>query len=292
MSTVVPYDVHLASVAARPGIVRRLLRRPTAVGSLALLVLIALAAAVAPLIAPYSPIELGTGDRFLGPSAAHWFGTDELGRDLFSRTLYAGRYALGIAVAATLVATALGLAWGFVAAMSRGWVDELLMRLADVGMAIPQILLGLVLAAAFGASAVNLAVIIGLILAPPTARLMRSTALTELESEYCLAAVASGASKRRILFSEVLPNTMPTLIVQGSLNAASAILTEAALSFVGLGIQPPSASWGTLVQQGYQNLNQNLWYVTFPGIMIFASIWLLNIFADQLQDALDPRRTQ
>lgn len=291
MSAAIPFDAQATGAAARPGIIRRLLRRPVAVGALAALVLVALSAAVAPLIAPYSPIELAPADRFFGPSAAHWFGTDELGRDLFSRTLYAGRYALGIAVASTLVATVLGLIWGFVAAMSRAWVDELLMRLADVGMAIPQILLGLVLAAAFGASAMNLAIIIGLILAPPTARLMRSAALTELESDYCLAAVAAGASRWRILFSEVLPNTTPTLIVQGSLNAASAILTEAALSFVGLGIQPPSASWGTLVQQGYQNLDQNLWYVTFPGIMIFVTIWLLNIFADQLQDALDPRRS-
>jgi len=267
----------------------RLIRRRAAVVILVLLGLLIVTAIAAPLMTPYSPTGIAAGDRFLPPSAAHFFGTDELGRDLFTRVLYGGRIALGIGAASTVIAMIVGVAWGFAAAMRRGWIDEILMRLADSAMAIPTILFALVLVAAFGASTINLAVIIGLLLAPVTARLARSAALDELKSEYVLAAVASGATSMRVLVSEVLPNTVPALLVLATLNAASAILAEASLSFVGLGVQPPDASWGTLLFQGYQRIYQSLWYPIFPGIVIFLMIWLLTLLADQLQSVLDPR---
>ncbi|MPT13297.1 MAG: ABC transporter permease [Microbacterium sp.] len=266
----------LALRSARP-------RRRVAVASwipLGLLAIIVLACVLAPLLAPYDPAAQSS-DRFAGPSAAHLFGTDELGRDLFSRVLYGGQLTVFIAGGATLVAMVLGIAWGMAAAFARGWVDEILMRLADTVMAIPQILFALVFISAFGADPVKLAVIIGVLLTPTTARLVRSSVLSELQEDYFTAAVAFGSTRRRLLFAEVLPNAKGPIVVQAAINAANAILLEASMSFVGLGIAPPEATWGTLVQQGYQKMYQSIGYVLFPALFIFVTIWLLNVLADQ-----------
>ena len=266
----------LALRSARP-------RRRLALASwipLALLALIVLACVLAPVIAPYEP-SAQSSDRFAGPSAAHLFGTDELGRDLFSRVLYGGQLTVFIAAGATLVAMVLGIAWGMAAAFSRGILDEILMRLADTVMAIPQILFALVFISAFGADPVKLAVIIGILLTPTTARLVRSSVLSELQEDYFTAAVAFGSKRSRLLFAEVLPNARGPIVVQAAINAANAILLEASMSFVGLGIAPPEATWGTLVQQGYQKMYQSIGYVLFPALFIFVTIWLLNVLADQ-----------
>ncbi|MEZ0140025.1 ABC transporter permease [Microbacterium sp. NRRL B-14842] len=266
----------LALRSARP-------RRRVAVASwipLGLLAIIVLACVLAPLLAPYDPAAQSS-DRFAGPSAAHLFGTDELGRDLFSRVLYGGQLTVFIAGGATLVAMVLGIAWGMAAAFGRGWVDEILMRLADTVMAIPQILFALVFISAFGADPAKLAVIIGVLLTPTTARLVRSSVLSELQEDYFTAAVAFGSTRRRLLFAEVLPNAKGPIVVQAAINAANAILLEASMSFVGLGIAPPEATWGTLVQQGYQKMYQSIGYVLFPALFIFVTIWLLNVLADQ-----------
>lgn len=247
---------------------------------LGLLAIIVLASVLAPLIAPYDPATQSS-DRFATPSAAHLFGTDELGRDLFSRVLYGGQLTIFIAGGATLVAMVLGIAWGMAAAFARGIVDEILMRLADTVMAIPQILFALVFISAFGADPVKLAVIIGVLLTPTTARLVRSSVLSELQEDYFTAAVAFGSKRSRLLFSEVLPNARGPIVVQAAINAANAILLEASMSFVGLGIAPPEATWGTLVQQGYQKMYQSIGYVLFPALLIFVTIWLLNVLADQ-----------
>jgi ABC-type dipeptide/oligopeptide/nickel transport system permease subunit len=236
----------------------------------------------APLFARYDPLQQDPAIAFQGMSGAHWFGTDDLGRDLFARVLYGGRISLLVAGASALVALVLGTAWGFVAATRPGVGDELLMRSADTVMAIPQILFALICVAAFGASPVNLALIIGVLLAPVTARMARSVALTEISRDYYAAAIAYGASRPRLLIRELLPNAAPAIAVQAAINAANAILLEAALSFVGLGIQPPDASWGTLLQQGYQFLYQSNPYVLFPGVAILLTIWMLNVVADQL----------
>lgn len=248
--------------------------------SLSVLALIVLMSVLAPLVAPYDPAQQSP-DRFATPSLAHLFGTDELGRDLFSRVLYGGQLTIFIAGGATLVAMVLGIAWGMVAAFTRGIVDEILMRLADTVMAIPQILFALVFISAFGADPVKLAIIVGILLTPTTARLVRSAVISELQEDYFTAAVAFGSKRSRLLFSEVLPNARGPIVVQAAINAANAILLEASMSFVGLGIAPPEATWGTLVQQGYQKMYQSIGYVLFPALFIFVTIWLLNVLADQ-----------
>lgn len=261
---------------------RRLLPRPSllafATGLLGVLVLLIL---LGPLFVP-DPNEQDAADSFAGSTLAHPFGTDDLGRDLFSRVLHGGRLTLLISGGAVLVAFLLGTTWGFVAAMRRGWVDELLMRSADALMAIPQLLFALVCISAFGASTLNLALVIGVLLAPTTARMARSAALSEMSRDYWSAAIAYGARPRRLLLSELLPNTVTPLAVQAAINAASAMILEASLSFVGLGIQPPQASWGTLLQQGYGFLYQRMEYAIFPGVAILLTIWMLNVVADQL----------
>jgi peptide/nickel transport system permease protein len=249
-----------------------------AVGILAIVIVISVAA---PLIAPFDPTEQSK-DRFAKSSFEHLFGTDELGRDLFSRVLFGGQLTLFIAVGATAVAMALGTVWGMLAAFARGLVDEILMRLADTVMAIPQVLFALVFISAFGATPARLALIIGILLTPTTARLIRSTVLAEIQEDYFTAAVAYGASPRRLLFNEVLPNVRTPILVQTAINGANVIILEASLSFVGLGIQSPDATWGTLVQQGYQKMYQSFSYVLFPALLILITIWMLNLLADQL----------
>lgn len=280
--------IDLTPLAER-GALRRLVAAPQAAIAAVLTVVLVLAVILAPLIAPWAPDTLDPANPFAGPSGAHLFGTDELGRDLFSRMLYGGRFSLGIAASATVVGMVLGVVWGFVAAETKGWLSELLMRVADVVMAVPIVLLGIILVAAFGASVTSLAVIIGLLLTPATARIARSAVLAELKSDYVLAAVAAGIPRARVLFGELLPNAAPVLIARASLVAADAIMIEAGLSFLGLGVAPPAASWGTLLQQGYTNLFSSVSYVIFPGVVIFGAIWVLNTLGDRIQAILDPR---
>ena len=272
----------------RRGLLARLVSTPQTAVAAALLVVVVVAVVAAPLIVP-APDAIDPNHAFAAPSLGHPFGTDELGRDLLSRMLYGGRYSLGIAGGATAIAMLLGVVWGFVAAESGGWLGELLMRAVDVVMAVPIVLFGLILVAAFGASATTLALIIGMLLSPGTARIARAAVLAELKSDYCLAAVAAGVPRARLLFGELLPNAGPVLIARASLVAADAVMIEASLSFLGLGIAPPAASWGTLLQQGYTNIFSSLAYVVCPGAVIFVAIWVFNTLGDRLQTILDPR---
>jgi peptide/nickel transport system permease protein len=270
------------------GVFRKVRSRPSLSLTVGLLGLIVLACAIGPLLIHKSPTELSS-DIFAGPSSAHWFGTDDLGRDMFSRMLVGGRLSLTITAGATAIAMVIGCIWGMLAALRGKFLDELLMRLADVSMAVPQVLLALVLVAAFGASRGALILTIGLLLSPVTARVVRSVALAEMSLEYFPAAIAYGARTRRLLFVEMLPNTASSLMVQAVINAANALLIEATLSFLGLGIQPPDASWGTLLQEGYANLYTSTWGVLFPGALIFSMILLLNVLGNQVGAALDPK---
>ena len=281
-----------APLRRRGATARRLVLAPQAAAAAALMIVLVGAVLLAPLIAPTTPDAIDPSHPFAPPSLAHLFGTDELGRDMFTRMLYGGRYTLGIAVSATVIAMALGVVWGFVAAQAGGWLDEVLMRFVDVLMAVPVVLFGLILVAAFGTSATALALIIGMLLTSATARIARAAVLTELRSDYCLAAVAAGVPKSRLLFGELLPNAAPALIARASLVMADAVMIEASLSFLGLGISPPAASWGSLLQQGYNNIFSSLSYVAFPGLVIFVAIWVFNTLGERMQTILDPRSTR
>jgi peptide/nickel transport system permease protein len=265
---------------------------PLAAAATGLAVILVAAVLLAPLLAPTAPDAIDPTHPFAPPSASHLFGTDELGRDLFARMLYGGRYSLGIAAGATFVAMAVGVVWGFFAARAGGWIGEVLMRLVDVVMAVPLLLFGLILVAAFGTSVTTLALIVGLLLAPGTARVARAAVLTELQSDYCLAAVAAGVPRDRLLFGELLPNAAPALVARASLVVADAVMIEASLSFLGLGVAPPAASWGSLLQQGYTNIFSSLSYVIAPGVVIFVAVWVFNTLGDRVQAILDPRSAQ
>ncbi|MCC7165273.1 MAG: ABC transporter permease [Anaerolineae bacterium] len=267
----------------------RLLGHRLGLLSLVILGLLIITALLAPWIAPYDPYKMDFKARLQPPSREHWMGTDEAGRDLFSRILYGGRISLGVAAASVLLSLIIGLPWGIIAAYRGGWVDDALMRICDAVMAFPSLVFALIIIAALGASIGNLILTIGILSSPAYARIMRAAVLGERNKEYVTAAVATGTRSGRLMVRHIMPNCAAPLMVQISLGAASAILTEAALSFLGLGVQPPDASWATLLKQGYSFMSHNPWYVFFPGMMIFLAVWSLNGLGDGLRDALDPR---
>jgi peptide/nickel transport system permease protein len=242
-------------------------------------------------LAPYGPDEIGVGERFAPPSTAHLFGTDNLGRDLFSRILFGGRITVIIALGATSIALILGSAWGLVAGICEGWVDEFLMRTADALMAIPLILFALFCISALGSSVLSLIVVAGILLSPSTARMARSAVKAELASPYVDSATASGFSKVRLVWNEVMINIAPQLLVQISINAASAVMLEATLSFVGFGLQPPSASLGTLILQGYGQIYNSTWFVLFPVIAVMITILVFNNYGEKLRLSLDSKKS-
>ena len=284
-------QVDVAVPARADSVGRRLLRRPAAAIAAAVILVLIVVTVGASVFAPYSPTAANYDLLFAPPSWAHLFGTDELGRDLLTRVLYGGRTSLLVAFAATTFAMVAGVAWGFTAALREGWIGEILMRVADMLMAMPVVLLGLVLVAAFGASTLSMIIILGVLFTPATARIARSTLLVELRSEYYLAAVSVGASGLRIVARELLPNTLPVLTARGTLVLAEVIFVEASLSFVGLGVQPPDTSWGTLLQQGYSNLYRSYSYPIFPGLVILLAVLVLNTLGDNLQKVMDPSRS-
>ncbi|HET8607686.1 MAG TPA: ABC transporter permease [Gaiellaceae bacterium] len=268
----------------------QLLKRPSAAIAFVVVLAIVVGVVGAPLVAPYSPNAFDFTHLFGGPTLAHPFGTDELGRDLLTRVLYGGRTTLEIAGFSVVLAMSGGSLWGFTAAYRRGWLDELLMRVADLTLGMPVILLGLVLVAAFGSSTLSLVLILGILFMPATARLARAALLSELETDYYLATISVGTPPWLIMLRELLPNAAPVLIARASVVAAEAIFVEASLSFVGLGVQPPAASWGTLLQKGYTNLYRSYWYPLFPGLVILVAVLALNTLGDHLQRVLDPAK--
>jgi peptide/nickel transport system permease protein len=235
-----------------------------------------------PVFSPFGPNELGVGTPFEGPSAIHWFGTDDLGRDLLVRVFAGGQISLTVGLGATALSLLIGLVWGTAAAAYGGWVDTVLMRTGDAIMAIPQILFALVCVSAFHPSVTSMTLVIGGLLAPTTARLVRSTAVSELTSDYVTAARATGAGRGRIISVEVLPNILPPVLVQAATNLVEAIMLEATLSFVGLGIQPPDASWGTLLLQGYAKMYNSVWFMVFPAATIILTLVALTLLSERL----------
>jgi peptide/nickel transport system permease protein len=256
---------------------------------LAIVVTLSLAALLAPVIAPYDPIVPDYGARLQPPGRAHLLGTDELGRDIFSRLLYGARISMVIGFVAQGVAITLGVILGSMAGWYGGWVDDAIMRVTDVFFAIPGLMFLIVWVTIFEASAITLFLGLGLISWPSNARMMRSQVLVIKELDYVIAARMLGASTFRILWRHVLPNAIAPMIVLASLGIAGVILSESVLSFLGLGISIPNPSWGTMVDIGRNYTTNAWWYAVFPGLVIMLTVLGFNFVGDGLRDALDPR---
>src|SRR5215210_7282968 len=260
----------------------------------AIMAIFILMAVFAPLIAPYDPLQQDLAGKFAPPSRAHLMGQDELGRDILSRVIYGARISLSAGLAAVAIATAAGTMIGLVAGYFGGWSDSVLMRLMDVLLAFPSILLAIVIVSILGASLTNAMLAIGVVFIPQMARVVRSSVISVRERDYIEAERALGAGNAQIVFSGVLPNSMAPLIVQATLTLATAILDVAALSFLGLGARAPTPEWGAMLtdafRAGYGVFQQGQHAIIFPGIAIALSVLAVNFIGDGLRDALDPRR--
>ena len=253
-----------------------------------LLAVLAIAALAAPYLAPYDPIELNVVERLIRPSSAHWFGTDEYGRDIFTRTLYGGRVSLIVGVSVATLSTVIGLVIGLVSGYFRR-VDAIAMRVMDGLMAIPGILLAIAMMALLRASVEVVIIAITVPEVPRVVRLMRSLVLTIREQPYIQAAVAMGSRPPRLLLRHVLPNAVAPLTVQATYICASAVLLEAYLSFLGLGTPPEIPSWGNIIAEGGRLVRLAFWNVFFPSLFLGGMVLAINLLGDRLRDLLDPR---
>jgi peptide/nickel transport system permease protein len=267
---------------------RGLSRNPVGMIGLALSVLVLVGAGFAPWIAPYDPVRQSVIERFQGPTAAHLMGTDNFGRDTFSRVLFGARTSVAVAFASVGIATLAGSVIGLVAAFYGGWTDRLLMRLMDVFLAFPIILLAIGILAVLGPSGPNTALAIGIVYTPIFARLARGPALSVLSWDYVAAARALGAGGGRIMARHVAPNVMAPILVQTTLSLSTAILVEASLSFLGLGTQPPAPSLGLMLSESRDYMLLSPWVSVFSGLAILTASLGFNLFGDGLRDLLDP----
>lgn len=252
------------------------------------LILVILAAVFAPVVAPYDHLEQSLANRLQDPSAAHLLGTDELGRDVFSRIIFGARISLTIGLVPTLISMAIGTVLGLCAGFYGGKTDFIIMRLADVMLAFPSLLLAMVVMYTMGGGLINIFIALSLVNWAGTARIVRSQTLSLKEKEFVEAARSIGVKKWTIMFRHILPNCLPSLIVLFTLNIPSAILSEASLSFLGIGAQPPSASWGLMAVRGKKYLFSEPWLSIAPGAAIMIVVLAFNFLGDGLRDVLDP----
>jgi peptide/nickel transport system permease protein len=269
-------------------LLRALGQSPVAVIALAILALWAAIALLAPLLAPYPPLKQDVMQRLAPPSAAHWFGTDPLGRDVFSRVLYGSRLSLPVGVAAVALALVSGTLLGSVAGFLGGRVDEFIMRVTDLFLAFPTVILAMVITAALGAGVRNAIIAIMIAWWPSYARNVRGLVLATRHREFVLAARALGAARPRIFLRHILPSTLSPLVILGTLALGHAILTFAALSFLGLGAPPDRAEWGSMIATGRSYFDQ-WWIGAFPGLAILSVAVAFNLVGDSLRDYFDPR---
>lgn len=270
------------------GKLAKVLRSPAGIIGFGIPGLMVLLALVGPFLSPYGPTEMR--DFLSPPSRAHWFGTDDLGRDTLTRLLYGARTSLGVALGSILLAGTLGTALGLLAGYFGGWLDSFLMRTLDTLLALPAILLALVLVSALGSSAVNAAIAIAIIYTPYFARIIRATTLSLKEWPFVEASRALGATDTSIILRSVLPNCLSPLLVQASLGISYAILVEAGLSFLGLGVRPPTPSWGSMLLSGRNLMAVAPWGVVFPGLFICLTAMGFNFLGDALQEASNPAK--
>lgn len=275
----------------RPGFWHRFTRHRLAAAGLVFVAAIGIAAVVAPWISPYDPYKMRLPEARLSPSLDHPLGTDNLGRDILTRVFVAGRVSIAIALAAVGISSGLGAVLGMIAGYRGGWVEAVIMRITDIFMSFPQFVLLIILVTMLGPSKKNVILIIGLLSWMVVARLVRGQVLSVMNEPYIEAAISSGASSKRIVLRHVLPNSFVPVVVASTLGVANAMLSEAALSFLGLGIQPPTPSWGNMLNaaQQLQTLVQQPWVWLGPGAAIALTVLSINFMGDGLRDALDPR---
>ena len=269
--------------------VRRLLRRPAAVFGLCVVLAFVLLAVLAPLAVPYDPVATDWGAIRKAPSAAHWFGTDENGRDMLARVIFGARASLSAGVVSVAISIAVGLPLGLLAGFVGGWIDAVISRIADAMLACPFLILAIALAAFLGPNLTNAMIAIGISATPAFIRLTRGATLNAAVEDYVEAARAVGNPRWRIAVRHLLPNILPPIMVQATLAVAAAIIAEASLSFLGLGQQPPLPSWGSMLNTAQRFLGQAPWMALFPGAAIFLVVLAFNLLGDGLRDALDPR---
>ena len=256
---------------------------------LSIIVALMLIALFAPLIAPASPSAQDLDNRLLPPSAEHWFGTDELGRDTFTRIVHGSRITLYIVLLVALIAAPVGLVVGTISGYFGGWIDTILMRLTDIFLSFPSLILALAFVAALGPGIENAIIAISLTAWPPIARLARAETLTVRSSDYISAIEIQGASAWRVIFRHIAPMCVSSVVVRITLNMAGIILTAAGLGFLGLGAQPPSPEWGAMLSTGRLYMFEQWWLTTMPGLAILIVSLAFNLFGDGLRDVLDPR---
>jgi len=268
---------------------KRLRRSKSAtLGGIILAALVA-AAFLAPLLTPYEPLEMNPVDRLQPPNARHWLGTDVFGRDLLTRILFGSRISLQTGLISVTIAILIGVPLGLVAGFYGGLIDRSMMRIVDLMLTFPGILLALVLIAILGPDLFNAMLAVGISASPTFARVVRAAVLSSKEHTYVEAARAVGCTNLRIMLRHILPNTLAPIIVLGTLGVAGAIIAAAALSYLGLGARPPTPEWGALLSEGRNYLRVAWWMTTFPGLAIMTAVLSINLLGDGLRDALDPR---
>ncbi|MEN3376600.1 MAG: peptide/nickel transport system permease protein [Hyphomicrobiales bacterium] len=292
----VPYDTALIPLRADESVEsparrawRRLKRRKGAMAGLVVLCLFVLFAVFAPLVAPYDPATQSWSAVRKAPTALHWFGTDEVGRDVFARVIYGARASLLAGVISVTIALTVGVPLGLIAGYLGGWIDGLISRMTDAMLSCPFLILAIALAAFLGPSLGNAMIAIGVTTTPIFVRLTRGQVMSVKVEDYVEAARAIGNPRWRIALFHILPNILPALLVQGTLSIAAAIIAEAALSFLGLGQQPPAPSWGSMLNSAQRFLTNAPWMAIWPGLAIFLTVLSFNLIGDGLRDALDPK---
>ena len=268
---------------------KRLRKNKTAIAGIMIIIIFALIAVLAPYIAPYDPFNQNFIKSFRAPSSEHFLGTDEFGRDIFSRIIYGARISLQIGFIAVFISLIVGVALGLIAGYYGGWIDMGIMRFMDLMLSFPYILLALVIMSILGPGIYNAMIAIGIVYVPQNARIVRSSVLSVKKKEYVMAAKALGANDSRIILKHVLLNSMAPIIIQTTLSIGRAIINAAGLSFLGLGAQPPTPEWGAMLSNGQDFLRNAPWIATFPGVAIALLVLGFNLVGDGLRDAFDPR---
>jgi peptide/nickel transport system permease protein len=261
-----------------------------AIAGLAIVTLLVLVAVFADLIAPYSADQMGAGRRLTAPDGRHLFGTDEFGRDIFSRVVFGARLTIQVGVIAVGISLTVGMIVGLVGGYAGGWLERILMRSVDVLFSFTETLIALAAVAVLGPSLTNAMIAVGIAAIPFYARVTYSVALVEKNKPYFEAALAAGAGHLRLLFVHLLPNIIPPLIVVATVGVSTAVLAAAGLSFLGLGAQPPSPEWGAMLSAGRDYINRAPWVMIYPGISIMITVLGFNLLGDGIREALDPRQ--